>query len=36
MLKSLKSAAEIAIGIIGLAMCFYAGWTITLALGGVR
>jgi hypothetical protein len=36
MLKSLKSAAEYALGIIGLAMCLYAGYALTLIVGGVR
>ena len=36
MLKSLKSAAEYVLGVIGLACCFYAGWIVTLAIGGAR
>ena len=36
MLKSLKSAAEYVLGVLGLAFCFYAGWIVTLAFGGAR
>lgn len=36
MLKSFKSAAEYALGVIGLAFCFYAGYALTLIVGGAR
>lgn len=36
MRKSLSLVAEVIVGILGLTICAYFGYVLTLAIGGVR
>ena len=36
MRKSLSLVAEVILGILGLTICAYLGYVVTLAIGGVR